>query len=161
MPDARVVVLGVGNELMRDDAVGVEVVRRLAREPADERVEFLEAGTAVIEALDLVPPGAHVIVIDAASGGGPPGSVYRFGLDDVAVTRGVSLHETALSEAFAVARLGGAAFGNVVILGVEPAEVAVGTRLSPSLQEKLPAVLEAARREIARLVERIATKGHE
>ena len=153
MPDARVVVLGVGNELMRDDAVGVEVVRRLAREPADERVEFLEAGTAVIEALDLVPSGAHVIVIDAAAGGGPPGSVYRFGLDDVAVARGVSLHETALSEAFAVARLGGAAFGNVVILGVEPAEVAVGTWLSPALQEKLPAALGAARLEIARLVE--------
>ena len=152
MPDARLVILGVGNELMRDDGIGVRVVRELRKRLSDKRLQFIEAGTAVIDALDLVPSGAHVLVVDAASGGQAPGSVYRFGLDDLSVERGVSLHETALPEAFALARLGGAEIGNVVVVGVEPGVVAVGTELSPALEEKLPAILDAVRTEVARLL---------
>jgi len=150
---ARVAVLGVGNELMRDDGVGVHAVRRLRKEQVDNRIELIEAGTAVAAALDLVPTGAHVVVVDAATGGGAPGSLYAFGLDDLSVERGVSLHETSLPEAFALAQLGGAAFGNVVVLGVEPAVVDVGTELSPTLEKKLPAILDAVRREAGRLLD--------
>ena len=155
MPDAaerRVVVLGVGNELLRDEGIGVHVVRELRKGWTDERAELIEAGTALVDALDLAPPGADAVVVDAASGGGEPGSIYRFGLDDVATGRGVSLHESSLPEAFAVAGVAGARFGTVVVLGIEPAVVAAGTELSPALQEKLPAILAVVRREVARLL---------
>jgi len=148
-----VVVLGVGNELMRDDGVGVHVVRRLTREPLDPRVETLEAGTAVADALDLVPVGAAVVAVDAASGGGRPGSTYRFGLSDLAAERGVSLHETSLPEAFALAEVAGAKCGEVVVVGVEPAEVKPGEGLSPILEARLPAILQAVRREVNRLLQ--------
>jgi len=148
-----VVVLGVGNELMADEGVGVHVVRRLRQAGSDERVELIEAGTALIEALDLVEPGADVVVVDAASGGGEPGSVYRLALDDVAAPRGVSLHETSLPEAFAVAQAGGARFGRVVIFGIEPSVVRVGTEVSQALAEELPTILDVVRDEIARLLE--------
>jgi len=155
LPDAggvRLVVFGVGNELMRDDGIGVRVARRLRETLADERVAVIEAGTAVLDALDLVPAGADVIVVDAASGGAPPGSVHRFGLDDLSARRGVSLHEVGLPEAVALARLGGAEFGNVIVLGVEPAAIEAGTELSPILEAKLPAILDAVRAEVARLL---------
>jgi len=148
----RLVVLGVGHELMGDDGVGVEVVRRLARDGLDEGVEAVEAGTAVMDALDVVPPGADVVAVDAASGGQPPGSVYRFALGDLASARGMSLHETSLPEAFTMARLAGAEFGSVTVLGVEPARVAPGVGLSPELEERMPAILAAVRAEIARLL---------
>ena len=147
------VVLGVGNELMRDDGVGVHVVRRLACEALEPRVEAIEAGTALADALDLVPEGAAVVALDAASGGGPPGSIYRFGLGDLAAERGVSLHETSLPEAFALAEVAGAKFGEVVVLGVEPAEVKPGEGLSPTLEARLPVILEAVRREVSRLLQ--------
>ena len=147
------VVLGIGNELMRDDGVGVHVVRRLAREPLEPRVEAIEAGTALADALDLVADGAAVVAVDAASGGGPPGSIYRFGLGDLAAERGVSLHETSLPEAFALAEVAGAKFGEVVVLGVEPAEVKPGEGLSPTLEARLPVILEAVRHEVSRLLQ--------
>ncbi|MFP4058243.1 MAG: hydrogenase maturation protease [Candidatus Brocadiia bacterium] len=150
---ARVVVLGVGNELMKDEGVGVAVVRRLSRRGHDRRIAPLEAGTALLDALDLVPPGAAVLVVDAASAGGEPGSVYRLRLDDVGTGRGVSLHETSLPEAFAAARLGGARFGPVVVLGIEPADVAVGTELSERLEKKLPAILDTVCDEARRLLD--------
>ncbi|MFW6108257.1 MAG: hydrogenase maturation protease [bacterium] len=149
-PAARVVVIGAGNELMTDDGVGVHAVRRLRQTCQDPRVAFVEGGTALADALDLVPDGADVVVVDAAEGGGEPGSVYRLGLSDVASPRGVSLHERSLPEVFAAARVGGARFGEVVVLGVEPATVAVGEGLSEALEARLDAVCDAARREIAR-----------
>jgi hydrogenase maturation protease len=154
-----VVVVGVGNELMRDDGVGVHVVRHLCQQGRDERVEFIEAGTALAEALDLVPRGADVLVVDAARGGEEPGSVYRLGLNDVGTERGVSLHETSLPEAFALAKLAGTRFGTVVILGVEPGRVEVGTELSPPLREKLPAILDAVRKEVATLLSTNTPRG--
>ena len=145
-------VLGVGNELMRDDGVGVHAVRRLQHELDDGRVECIEAGTALTDALDLVAPGAHVVVVDAAAGGSTPGSLYRLGLGDLATPRGVSLHERSLPEAVALAQAAGASLGQVVVLGVEPAAVDVGTELSPALEQALPAILDALRAEIARLL---------
>ena len=149
---ARVAVVGVGNELMSDDGVGVHLVRCLRDEGHDERIELIEAGTALVAALDLVPPGCHVLVVDAATGGCEPGSIYRLGLDDVGSGRGISLHESSLPEAFAVAELGGGAFHRVVILGIEPGRVDVGTELSPAVARKLPALLDAVRQEIATLL---------
>lgn len=151
---AGVFVLGVGNELMSDDGVGVHVARRLLEEGLDEGVEVVEAGTALAEALDLVEAGVAVLVVDAAAGGGEPGAIYRLGLDDVGAGRGVSLHESSLPEVFAMASLGGAKFREVVVLGIEPGRVAVGTELSPPLREKLPAILAATREEAARLLSR-------
>ncbi len=155
MPDpagTRLVILGVGHELMCDDGVGVEAVRRLRSEGLGPGMEAIEAGTSVMDALDLVPPGADVLVIDAASGGHPPGSVYRLALEDLASQRGISLHETSLPEAFALARLAGAEFGKVVVIGVEPGRVEPGTELSPLLEEKMPAILGVVRAEIATLL---------
>ncbi len=148
----RLAVLGVGNDLMMDDGIGVHLVRALSQEPATSGVEFIEVGNALLGGLDAVPPGADVLMIDAADGGQEPGSVYRFGLDDIDSRRGVSLHEAAIPEAFAIARLGGSRFGKVTVLGVEPAVVNVGTELSPAMKEKLPAILDVVRREIARLL---------
>jgi len=149
---SRLAVLGIGNDLMMDDGIGVHLVRALSLEAASPGVELIEAGNAVLGGLDAVPEAADVLVIDAADGGEEPGSVYRFGLDDIDARRGVSLHGAAIPEAFAVARLGGARFGKVTVLGVEPAVVDVGTELSPTLKEKLPAILAVVRREIARLL---------
>ncbi len=155
MPDraaTRLVVLGVGHEMMSDDGVGVEAVRRLSREGLGPGVEAIEAGTSVMDALDLVPSAADVLVIDAAAGGHPPGSVYRFALDDLASQRGMSLHETSLPEAFTLAQLAGAKFGKVIVIGVEPARVEPGTELSPVLQERMPAILGVVRAEVAKLL---------
>jgi len=150
---ARVAVLGIGNEVMADDGVGVRVVRRLRESWHEPRVEWIEAGTALADALDLVPDGADVVAVDAAEGGGEPGSVYRFGLDDAASARGVSLHERSLPEVFAAAELGGSQFGKVVILGIEPRIVEFGDALSPALEDKLPAICDAVRAEIATLLD--------
>jgi len=149
----QAVVLGVGNEVMADDGVGVHVLRRLREEWCDPRVAFIEAGTALADALDLVPDGADVVAVDAAEGGGAPGAVYRVGLDELASAQGVSLHERSLPQMFAAAELGGARFGKIIVLGIEPQDIRVGDALSPPLERKLPAIIDAVRAEVAKLLD--------
>ncbi|HRT94671.1 MAG TPA: hydrogenase maturation protease [Planctomycetota bacterium] len=136
---------------MTDDGIGPAVVRCLRDDGLGPGVLAVDACTALVDALDLVPSGADVLVVDAVSGGGAPGTVYRIPLGDLAAQRAVTLHDPSLPEAFAMARLSGASFGTVTVLGVEPARVAPGAELSPVLAQRLPAIVETVRGEIERL----------
>jgi hydrogenase 3 maturation protease len=72
----RVVVIGVGNELRKDDFVGVEVVRRL-RNKVPARVMLVESETVPESYLDKITSfkPTHVLIIDAGLLGLRPGEV--------------------------------------------------------------------------------------
>ncbi len=74
---ARVLVAGVGNIFLGDDAFGVEVAQRLARRRLPDGVRVVDFG---IRGLDLVyallDDYEAVILVDAAPRGGPPGTLY-------------------------------------------------------------------------------------
>jgi len=71
----RVAVVGVGNEMRRDDAVGVQVARKL-RGRLSRRFRLIEAGTIPESYIDKVREfrPTHVLVIDAAQLGTNPGA---------------------------------------------------------------------------------------
>src|SRR4029079_18403604 len=74
----RVVVAAFGNELRGDDGFGIAVLRRLeASPPTRHHVTLLEVGTAGLRlAQELLTPCDRLIVIDAMTRGGRPGTVY-------------------------------------------------------------------------------------
>jgi hydrogenase maturation protease len=73
----RVLVAGVGNIFLGDDAFGVEVAQRLARRRLPDGVRVVDFG---IRGLDLVyallDDYEAVVLVDAAPRGGPPGTLY-------------------------------------------------------------------------------------
>jgi len=141
-----IAVLGVGNLLMRDDGVGVHVAQALARGTLPPGVEVIDGGTAP-DAAHLAAPHRRVIVVDAARGGGAPGTIYRFTTADVARRPGVACcHDAgAIAELAAVAEDDGR---EIVIIGVEPEEIGWGMSLSPTIAARLDAVVVAVRQEI-------------
>ena len=70
-------VLGIGNVLMGDEGVGVHVVRALAAETLPAGVECLDGGTGGFILLEPLENADHIILIDAAADGNPPGTVTR------------------------------------------------------------------------------------
>ncbi len=140
---ARILVAGLGNELLADDGVGVHAARMLAADPPGGAV-VVEVGTAVLDALHLFAWADRVLAIDAMMAGGPPGTVYRFGPDSVASEGGeVSLHELGLVGALRL--LPAAERPRVTVLGVEPREIAFGLELSPPVAGALGTVAAEAR----------------
>lgn len=87
-------------------------------------VELLEVGTAGIRlAQDLFTPCDFLIIADAMTRGGVPGTVYVLEVDDVEQVDRVDMHVAVPSQALSVARALGALPSRVVIVGCEPMEV--------------------------------------
>ncbi len=75
--DEHILVLGIGNVLMGDEGVGVEVVRQVSQLPLPENVECLDGGTGSFLLLEPMQRANRVILIDATIDGNAPGIVTR------------------------------------------------------------------------------------
>jgi len=141
------VVLGVGNTLMKDDGIGVWVVRTLAKTydwPA--RVRLVDGGVAGLRCLSELEGAGRLLIIDAVSGNKPPGTIYKMNPEEVTPRDGLffSAHGVGVFELISLARLMGT-LPRTRILGVQPKEVReFGCDLTPVLRGVLPRVLDAA-----------------
>src|SRR5262249_56961070 len=73
----RVLVAGVGNIFLGDDAFGVEVVRRLGRRPLPDGVRVVDFGIRGLDLTYALLDGHEaVILVDALPRGGEPGTLY-------------------------------------------------------------------------------------
>lgn len=148
----RTLVAGFGNVLRGDDGFGVEVIRRLqeSKLPLAD-VELMEVGTAGIRlAQELLTPYDRLIIVDAMTRGGAPGTVYVSEVKSVEPPGEVDLHLAIPSRALAVAKALGALPGRVFIVGCEPAEVdELTTVLTPAVGAAVDTALSHVRRLVA------------
>lgn len=125
----RMVILGVGNDLKGDDAVGVWI----AEHTRDVCTSL--NGATVPEALipDIVAHSPDtVLIVDAARMGGKPGSLGVFTGDEISKLF-FSTHSMPLS---ILARLLEERLGcDVYIIGIEPYSFEFGADLSPVVRE--------------------------
>jgi hydrogenase maturation protease len=135
-------VLGIGNILLKDEGVGCHVVHAL-EQMSLPNVEVIEGGTCA-DAVQLLEDGDKLVIVDAVKGGGMPGQIYRFHLDDVTLEQKpfLSLHDMSLLDSLILMKQGHN-IGEAVIIGVEPRELDWGLELSPELQEKIPGIIDA------------------
>ena len=151
-----ILVLGIGNILLRDEGAGVHVVRELtARAERDhavlpDDVELYDGGTFGIDLLDTLANRRKVIVIDAVRADAAPGTVLRFTAADLAQREeaDLSLHQVGLCETLAMARQLGCAPEEVVIFGIVPATLESGLELSPQVAAVMPKVVELVLAEL-------------
>lgn len=150
----RVVVAGLGNVLVGDDALGPWVVRTL-----EARFE-LPPSVTVIEGTpgnDLVPHlmGADaVIVADTVTTRGAPGTIVRYRRDEILRTPPalrVNPHQPGLKDSLFTLELLGEAPGEVLLVGVIPEVLETGLGLSPSVRAAVDRVVDEVVRELARL----------
>lgn len=151
MTASRLAVLGLGNLMRADDAVGMLAVQAMR---ADARVAtttlLIDGGTLGLDLLHPLDGVTHLLALDAIDTGEAPGTVVRFAGEAIAempVTK--SVHLLGFSDLIGAMRLTGCAPEEIVVLGVQPALIAWGTELSPVVQAALPPLLEAAFAQLA------------
>ncbi len=77
-----ILVAGIGNIFLGDDAFGVEVAQQLLRHPLPERVRVVDFGIRSYDlAYALMEDYTAAILLDAVQRGRPPGTVYLMELD--------------------------------------------------------------------------------
>ena len=140
-------VLGIGNVLLRDEGVGCHVVHALEGISLPD-VKLIDGGTCP-DVLHFLEDADKLVIVDAVKGGGKPGQIYRFHLEDITLEQKpfLSLHDVGLVDSLMLMRL----WHNIsetVIIGVEPREINWGLELSPELQEKMPRIIDAILSEL-------------
>lgn len=142
---------GFGNVLRGDDGFGVAVVHRLGVAGLQSPdVELMEVGTGGLRlAQELLSGYDRLVVVDAMTRGGPPGTLYVLEVESVEAASQVDMHLTVPARALSVAKALGALPSRVFMVGCEPAEVdELTTELSPAVQ----ATVEDAVRRVRALL---------
>jgi hydrogenase maturation protease len=150
----RTLVIGVGNPDRGDDAVGIEVARRLRARGLSE-ASVCQSPRNASRLLESWQGRARVILIDAAAGAGRPGAIYRFEADagPLPVSRlQASTHSWGVVEAVEMARSLGELPASLVVYAIEGTSFGPGQRLSPSVRR-------AATRVERRVLEEIGHPG--
>ena len=145
-----VLVLGLGNLLLRDDAAGLRLLDELRQLHGDDRrIEFVDGGTQGIALTALFGGRAAVLLLDAVQVGAPAGTVHRV-LDPLqrpprgnAGAKG-GAHQMNAGDLLLTASLLGELPRCLAVVGIEPAVVRTGIGLSPEVEAAIPAAAEAA-----------------
>ncbi len=136
-------VLGLGNELLSDDAFGITAARQIERLFPGE-VDVVCTSASGFDLIDDMLNASRLIVIDTVlTGTAEPGTIYELREGEVETVGGDSPHRVGLFEALAVARkLGLPVPQEVTILAVEAADcTTVGGALHPAVQAAMPVVV--------------------
>lgn len=143
------VVIGIGNILLKDDGFGVHCVRAMEEEGKFAGVPLVDGGTSTLDLLGYFLDYTRVIVIDCLRAGLSPGTVYRLKPDDLEGYRRehLSLHDVQVLDVLQMARLMGKN-PEVILFGVEPADLSEGLELTSCLQEKITMVIGLVEEEI-------------
>jgi hydrogenase maturation protease len=150
------VVVGLGNPVLRDDAVGVLAARVLGERLAGTPVEVRESSWGGIRFLDLLAGFDRAIVIDAIEWRqGPPGTVYRLSPDRAIPTlRAAGYHDLSLGSALEFGRAVGLPLPReIVFFAVEASD----TRTFD--ERPTPAVADAVADVVSRVAAQLAQWG--
>lgn len=146
----KILVLGVGNLLMKDEGVGVQVAQEMMKLDLPANVEVVDGGTASLDMFHIIGEADRLIVIDALQGGHEPGAVYRVRPEDLTIPRpefNISLHQSNLIETLLmIAEIGRRP--PTIIIGVEPKEIVWDLELSPEIKARIPQIIQLVLDEI-------------
>ena len=147
----RVVVIGVGNLLMKDEGIGIHVIQYLQGLDLPADVKLVDGGTSP-DIIAYTRTNEKLIIVDAAKAGGEPGAVYRFLPEDLDDDMGdlASAHEMGVAPNLKLMEMSGSLPKETVIIGVEPKEVALGLELTDELAARVPAIADVVIKEINR-----------
>lgn len=149
----QILVLGLGNALMTDDAFGHRMIHQLRerfRFPAD--VTVLDGGTLGLDLLPHLEGIDRLLVIDALEMGATPGAVFRLEGEEVprAFAGKLSVHQMGLQDLLAVAELQGHLPAELVVWGVQPQSIEMGLELSLPVAAAMEEAISGVTAELQR-----------
>jgi len=137
-------IIGLGNQYRRDDAVGL-VVARCLKERAPEHVRVLEESSEGVALMESWKDADAVILIDAIHSGAEPGTLHRLNAHTQPIPTEFShcsTHAFSTAEAIELARALGQLPPRLVLYGVEGKTFAAGLGLSPEVERAAQEVVE-------------------
>ena len=143
VPALYVTVIGVGNCLRGDDAIGLIVARRL-RAQLPSSVTIIESSGDVPSLLEAMVDEGSVILLDAMRSGAPPGAVRRFDALRAPLPpffAGLSTHTFGVAEIIELARTLGTLPRQLIVYGLEGQDFSLGADISSAVSYSIDHVV--------------------
>ena len=148
----RVLVAGIGNIFLSDDAFGVEVAHWLSGRALPDGVRVEDYGIRGIHlAYDLLEGYDAMVLVDAVPMGEPPGTLAVIEPDSATLSSAspkegavpvVDAHTMSPDIVLAaLTRLGGS-IDRIIIVGCQPGGLDEGIGLSPAVESAVPAAVD-------------------
>lgn len=155
----QILIAGVGNAWLRDDAFGAEVARRLADQDLPDGVSVMDVGTSGLDlAYEVMRGYSALIIVDVSKQGGEPGTLYVIDVepDDVPaeITDGETIdpHSMDPMTMLRFVRVIGGWPGRVQVIACEPEIVDdVGLGLTPAVEAAVDRAIALVRETVAEL----------
>jgi hydrogenase maturation protease len=147
-----VLVIGCGNILRGDDAVGPILIRHLWERGVPDAVRMVDGGTAGMDVAFQMRGAERVVIVDASSTGAEPGTVFRVPgeeLADLPPIDGLHTHSFRWDHALSFSRwlLGPGCPTDVTVFLIEAATLTPGAELSASVRTAMERVAVLIRDE--------------
>lgn len=148
--EKKIVVLGVGNILLKDEGFGVHVVKELKKMKLPKNVEVLNGGVLGPNLLGYIEDLEKLIVVDVVNVNAKPGTIFRIKPEQIRTNSQKyisSFHQIGVIEAIDIAESLGKKF-ETIIFALQPETIGMGMELSKKLEEKMPEILKIILDEI-------------
>jgi hydrogenase maturation protease len=149
-------VIGLGNPYRGDDGVGPVVARAMA-DRALESVTVLEHSGEGAGLAEMWAGMDMVILVDAVSSGGTPGTVHRLDARATPIPVGLlhhSSHAFGVAEAVELARALGRLPPRLLVYGVVGMRFALGRGLTGAVEEAVSGVVDCIVRDVQAVARR-------
>ena len=136
--------LGLGNEILADDAFGILAAREVARR-FQGQIDVVQSSSAGYDLMDHLLGARRLLVVDTiVTGRARPGAISVFTADRVQPAPGGSPHFLGLFEVLAVGRkLHLDVPKEIIVIAVEASDcITVGGPIHPDVQSAIPEVVE-------------------
>lgn len=155
-PNTPVVIIGIGATMRGDDGIGPAAVACMEQANTiamDGSIELLTLDGEPTRLIEAWRDRELAIVIDAVRTGSAPGAIHRVAVGHDALpswTSGASSHSAGLAEAVALGRVLERLPDQLVIFGMEPADLSHGQGLSAAAADALPSLVDLVVAEASR-----------
>jgi|SRR5271157_2436419 len=148
---ARTRLLGLGNEILADDAFGILVAREVERR-IPRQIEVVCSAAAGFNLMEDMLGVSNLIVVDTiVTGAARPGTLHVLSVDQIGVSPCVAPHFLGLAEVLAVGRrLRLIVPETTVLIAVEAADCAtIGGVMHPDVKSAISEAVALVRRLVA------------
>jgi hydrogenase maturation protease len=151
----KILVAGIGNVFLGDDAFGVEAIKRLSQSRFPEGVSVVDFGIRSYDlAFALMNDWKLTILVDALPRGGKPGTIYVMEpeVPDDAGKEALDAHSMNPVAVLQLVYALGGKVGRLLVVGCEPATVEPSREGNIGLSAPVEAALDEAVRVIEGLI---------
>ncbi|HVP77162.1 MAG TPA: HyaD/HybD family hydrogenase maturation endopeptidase [Thermodesulfobacteriota bacterium] len=141
----NILVIGLGNILLRDEGVGVHAIRILKeRYRFDPCLEIIDGGTLGLDLLPFLETGDKVLFVDAIDFGKKPGYIGEIEDDEIlpAFQTKLSVHHIGLSDLLLAAKWMDLKPVKICLIGIQPESVEMGLEMTDCIIGKLTELVD-------------------